>query len=149
MKRVRFARAMRSGDGVHIGSIAAGSYGRFDGAVTRDVSLKKRAALGQVVPQPLSSSALPRPPPPAPRPPPTRQQSGGKLGASTLRTTPAATAAPAPPRPAATSARSRVMNDGSSDARYASIATIVAFPLRSSNTILSKLSRLVWCVYVP
>ena len=26
---------------------------------------------------------------------------------------------------------------------YASIATIVAFPLRSSNTILSKLSRLV------
>jgi len=35
------------------------------------------------------------------------------------------------------------MKVGSSDARYASIATIVAFPLRSSNTILSKLSRFV------
>ncbi len=87
---------MRSGDGVHIGSIAAGSYGRFDGAVTREVSLKKRAALGQLVPQPLSSSALPRPPPASARPPATTdgQQSGGKLGASALRTAPAATAAP-------------------------------------------------------
>src|SRR6476660_1238473 len=127
MKRVRFARAMRSGDGVHIGSIAAGSYGRFDGAVTRDVSLKKRAALGQVVPHPLSSSALPRPPPPAPRPPSTASRAA-ESSARPLCAPRPPPPPPRPPRPAATSARSRVLTDGASDARYASVATIVAFP---------------------
>jgi hypothetical protein len=45
--------------------------------------------------------------------------------------------------------RSRETRSGSSDARYASIATSVAFSFRSSKTILSKVSRFVCHVYVP
>src|SRR5688572_11290836 len=42
---------------------------------------------------------------------------------------------------------SRDVRSGSSDAAYASIAAIVALFLRSSNTILSNVSRLVCQVY--
>src|SRR5437879_6097533 len=141
MNRVRFARAIRSADGVQSGSsvtapctsvqqVPRASYGRMDGAVTRDVSFVKRGALAHVVAQPFASVAFPRPPPAGapPRPPDSSVLSVARpLGAPRPPPPP-----PRPPRPAERSARSRVMNVGSSDARYASIATIVAFPLRSS-----------------
>src|SRR5205085_8299122 len=108
MNRVRFARRIRSGEGVQSGSDKA--YGRLDGVVTRDVSLVKRGVLGQVRAQPFSSESFPRPPP-APRPPPPP-----KLIA------PRPLGAPRPPRPppapaAVRSARSPVMTVGSSDAK--------------------------------
>src|SRR5262249_43119123 len=89
-------------------------YGRFEGAVTREVSLKKRAAFGQVVPPPPSSPTRP-PPRPAPRPPALNTAALSSARALCAPRPPAPP--PRPSRPAARSARSRVMNDGSSDAR--------------------------------
>src|SRR5690349_13764425 len=146
MNGVRFALAMRSGGGAQSGPSVSddnASYGRFEGAVTRDVSFVKRGAFTQLVAQPFSSLLFPRPPPAGapPRPADSSALNAARPDGAPPRPPPPP---PRPPRPALKSARSRVMNVGSSDARYASIATIVAFPLRSSNTILSKLSRLVW-----
>src|ERR1051325_9305158 len=152
MNRVRLARAIRSALGVHSGASArrlvkpastTTGYGRFDGTVARDVSPVNRGALEHVVAQPFSSK-FPRPPPPPPPRPRPPESSWLNVWRPLVAPRPPPPPPRPPPPPALRSARSRPMNVGSSDARYTSIATIVAFPFRSSNTILSKLSRLVW-----